>query len=370
MSMYADNLFDDDELSKKSNFEDTSSKRGQDGLYRIDMDKVKPENKKRGYKATLRFLPNFTEDPQYIKAYMGDRYNEDVKVALGPSFYNKVSHYLKFQDDAVKHLRAYYDDPTNINPLTQKPYTTEKWGPLAKTYFELDKSKNAILKERAALIKYNNKYFSYVLVIEDEQQPELEGQVMIFEYGKQVQEIIEMTQRGDVTGLEEKPFSLKVGLDFNLLAKKHTFKDNGSDVESRTYIHSSFDKERTPISLPKKLEDGTIKWVQVPLDENGNISAAHKEKIVKFLLKREHHLEDFAGKGWTEEQQKKVNDAIAYLTGKNTPSSNTSESSDNTEPEDFSFDSASSDDFDEDMGELNDSKATAGDVDDFDDMNF
>jgi len=369
--MYADNLFDDDELSKKTNFEDNSGKRGQDGLYRIDLEKVKPENKKRGYRAVLRFVPNFTEDPEYIKAYMVDKYNEDTKVALGPSFYNKVSHYLKLNDESVKHLSGYYDAPTNVNPNTQKPYSSEKWGPLAKTYFNLDKSKNAMLKERAKMIKYNNKFFSYVLVIEDEQQPELEGKVMIFEYGRQIQEIIEMVQRGDLTGMEEKPFSLKIGLDFTLIAKENSFKNNeGEEVKAPTYIHSSFDKERKPISLPKKQEDGSIKWVQVPLNEDGNISSAHKEKIVNFLLKREHHLEDFAGKAWTEEQQAKVNNAIAYLTGKqvvnSTSESTTNESSDTSEPEDFSFDDASTGDFESDE----DSSTEKVTDDEFDDMKF
>jgi hypothetical protein len=35
-------------------------------------------------------------------------------------------------------------------------------------------------------LKYSKKFYSYVLVIEDEQQPELVGKIMIMQYGKQL----------------------------------------------------------------------------------------------------------------------------------------------------------------------------------------
>jgi len=367
--MYTEELFDDEALDKKSSYDDGSGDRGQDGLYRIDLDKVSPENKQRGYRAKLRFLPNITDNPDYIKAYAGDKYNEDMKSALGPSSYEKITHYLRLGEiEGVKHLSGYYDDPTNINPKTQKPYTTEKWGPLAKTYFTLDKSKNALDKEKAKLIQYSKKYFSYVLVLEDEQQPELVGKIMILSYGKQIKDIIESERNGETTGISCNVFSLNKGKDFVLLAKEKTWKnDSGKEVTAPDYTKSRFYEDTSSISVPKKDENGNIiKWVQVPTDDNGKITPEHQGKIVSFLLSREHDLESFAGQGWDEEKEAKVNEAIDYLTGKtigNASSSNSSNSSEE-EPDDFSFDDVGSD------NETSSSKNDDDDDDDFDDLEF
>jgi hypothetical protein len=365
--MYTDELFDDEALEKKSTYDEGSSDRGQDGLYRIDLDKVSPENKQRGYRAKLRFLPNITDNPEFIKAYAGDKYNEDMKAAVGPSSYEKITHYLRLGEiEGVKHLAGYYDDPTNINPKTQKPYTTEKWGPLAKTFFALNKSKNALEVEKAKLIQYSKKYFSYVLVLEDEQQPELEGKIMILSYGKQIKDIIESERNGETTGISCNVFSLNKGKDFVLLAKEKTWKnDAGNDVKAPDYTKSRFYEDTTPISLPKKDENGKIvKWITVPT-EDGKIAATHQDKIASFLLSREHQLEDFAGQAWDEEKQGKVNEAIDYFTGKVSGNATSTSQSSTTEeePDDFSFDDVSSE---EEVSE----STSMDDDDDFDDLEF
>jgi hypothetical protein len=360
--MYSEDLFDDEKLEKKSTFEDNSGERGQDGLFRIDLDKVSPENKNRGYRAELRFLPNFTDNPELVKTYAGEKWTEDLKVAVGPSHYQKVSHFLNFQREELSHLKGFYDDPTNINPKTQKSYTTEKWGPLAKTYFELKKSNNAIAQEKAKLIKYNNKYFSYVLVMKDEQQPELEGKIMILSYGKQIKDIIESEWNGEKTGERCNVFSLNKGKNFVLLAKEKTFTNGeGKEVTAPDYTKSSFYETPTSISLPRKDGSG---FVQVPTDENGKIKREHQEKIVNFLLSREYQLEDFAGQPWDENTQAKVSEAIDYLTGK--ASSLAKASSKQEEIDDFSFDEVSSDD--EEM--VTETSSSSDDDVDFDDLDF
>ena len=366
---YNQDLFNDEALDKKSSYEVKTNDRGQDGLYRVDMDKVSPQNKNRGYRSVLRFLPNITEDPVYVKAFTGDRYTEEITTALGPSHYEKITHYLNIQNEGLSHLKGYYDDPTNINPVTQKPYTTSKWGPLAITYFTLDKSKNAIARQKAKMIKYSKKYFSYVLVLEDEQQPELVGKIMILSYGKQIKDIIEMERNGEISGIECNVFKLHSGKDFVLLAKNKSFSIDGKEITAPDYTMSGFNSNNTSIKLPK-WEDGQLtKWVQIPLDENGRIKPDHLAKITKFLLSRDVELESFAGKEWTDEQQTKVSDAIDYLTGK-TSAASASQSNDNTEVDDFSFDDVGSSDTKEPAtADVSDGDFDDGD-DDFDDLDF
>tara|TARA_R110000772_G_scaffold20466_2_gene56710 strand:+ start:29596 stop:30693 length:1098 start_codon:yes stop_codon:yes gene_type:complete len=365
--MYTEDLFNDEALDKKSSYEVKSTDRGQDGLYRVDMEKVSPQNKNRGYRSVLRFLPNISEDPTFVKAFTGERYTEEVTTALGPSHYEKVTHFLNIQNENLTHLKGYYDCPTNVNPVTQKPYTTSKWGPMAITYFTLDKSKNALARERAKMIKYSKKYFSYVLVLEDEQQPELVGKIMILSYGKQIKDIIELESSGAQTGIKSNVFKLHSGKDFVLLAKNKTFSIDGKDITAPDYTMSRFNADKTSIRLPKWEDGELIKWVQIPLNEEGKIKKEHLEKITKFLLSREVELESFAGKDWDEEMQAKVTEAIDYLTGKTI--TNTSTSNDQTEVDDFTFDDVS--DKSESKSELATSDISDDDDDDdFDDLDF
>lgn len=380
---YTEDLFNDDALDKKSSYDEKATDRGQDGLYRIDMDKVSPKNKNRGYKSVLRFLPNISNNPEYVKAFTGDRYNVDLKTALGPSHYEKVTHYLNIQNESLSHLKGYYDDPTNINPLTQKPYISNKWGPLAIAYFTLDKSTNALAKQRAKMIKYSKKYFSYVLVLEDEQQPELVGKIMILSYGTQIKNIIEMEKNGEVSGIQCNVFKLHSGKDFVLLAKNKSFSIDGKEITAPDYTMSGFNSNNSSIKLPKWEDGKLVKWVQIPLNEEGKIKPEHLEKITNFLLSREVELESFAGKEWTEDQQEKVTDAIDYLTGKvsESKSNSKSNSKDNTQVEDFSFDELGSggdddddDSFDEKPKKVRESVSANDDEfddgDEFEDLDF
>ena len=131
--MYSDDLFNDKALEEKSSFQEKNTERSQDGLYRIDLSKVTLENKKRGYRSVLRFLPNITDDQKYIRAYAGDRYNEDLKTALGPSYLEKVSHYLDIKEESMSNVKGWYDDPTNINLVTGQKFKDKS--PLAQNIF-------------------------------------------------------------------------------------------------------------------------------------------------------------------------------------------------------------------------------------------
>ena len=361
--MINQDLFSDESLSKKSNFDQGKGERAKDGLYRVDLSKVSSDNKKRGYKARLRFLPNLTTKKEYLPAFMGSDYTEDAEGALGPSFYSKVTHYLNITKEELSHLRGFYDDPTNINPLTGKPFTTDNYGPLATLYFKLDGSNNSVMKEKAKMIRYQKKFFSYVLVIEDEQQPELEGRIMIFEYGKQIQSIIEDEKEGTI-GDKCDIFSPYVGKDFILVAKENSFTDanTGKEVNAADYTKSKF-VEVSPLKIRTK--SGELK--ELPLNENGKFAPEHFQKFTEFLLDRDVELEDWAGKAWTEEQQAKVSEAIDYFTGK-TPTMSVPKS----KVEDFSFDAASdSPDFtDEDFNDSESTTKTVGADSDFGDLDF
>lgn len=307
-----DDLFNDSTLDNTMSFlDEKKSTKTADGLYRVDMSKVK--DKKRGYRAEIRFLPNITKNPELVKKYLGERWNEDSIEAIGPSAIDKVSHYVNIRQ--LPELKGYYDSPKNFgNKCT-----------LTDTYYALMNSKNALLMEKAKMLNYSKKYFSYVLIMKDEQQPEYEGKIMIFQYGKQIKDKLAAEKNGEITGEPCNVFNLQTGKDFRLIVKEI---DTG-DATFPDYKMSGFKEATSSISLPTS--DG---FKNIPL-EDGKIPANLQDKVKQFLMTRDVQLEDFGPRELSEEQQEKISQIVAYLTGNSATSTATMNEA---TVDDFTFD--------------------------------
>ena len=261
---------------------------GDDGLYRVDLTKAKDKK----WRSVIRFLPNLTKDGK-----------------VGQSAIEKISHYVNIK--SAKELSGFFDSPRNFN---------EKC-PLTDLYYNLTNSKNAILVEKAKSLQYSKKYYSYVLVLEDP-RPELVGKIMIFQYGKTIKDKIAAERTGEVSS-PCNVFDLSAGKDFVLLVNEI----QTGDETYPDYKKSQFKPETTPLQLYKNGEFRSVPLVDGKIDPNV------QGKVREFLLSRGHDLEEFGPKKLTEQDHAKINDIIAFLTGKvsapaqSTPSSN-----------DFSFD--------------------------------
>jgi hypothetical protein len=272
-------------LDSKMDFLNEKKNVNSDGIYRIDLSKAK--DKKKGYKSVIRFLPNLTKDSK-----------------VGQAAIEKIAHYVDIKNQ--KELSGWFDSAKNFN---------EKCA-LTDLYYSMVNSKNAILQEKAKCLKYTKKYYSYCLVIEDEQQPELVGKVMIFQYGKTIKDKIAAERNGEITGVPCNVFDLSQGKDFVILVKEIST----GDESYPDYKNSMFRPEMT--SLPIFMEDkGVFKNVPVV---DGKVDPRAQQMVKDFLMKRDHDLEEFAPKKLTEEQLVKVNQITAFLTGKSTPSFNSS----------------------------------------------
>ena len=273
-----DSLFNSGGLNDKQDFLNEKSAKNADGIYRIDLDKVK--DKKRGWKSVIRLLPNLTKDG-----------------VLGQSAIEKITHYVDIKNN--KDLSGYFDSPKNF----------EEKCPLSDLFFQMENSKNAILMEKAKCLNYSKKYYSYCLVIEDEQQPELVGKIMILQYGKQIKDKILAEKNGDITGEQCTVFDLASGKDLVFIAKETTG-PNGKIVPE--YNSSAF-KTNTS-SLPIWNEDKRA-FKNAPLVD-GNIDPKFRKIITDFLMKRDFELENFAPQRLTEAQQAKISEITNYLLGK------------------------------------------------------
>ena len=303
-------------LDSKMDFLNDKKAVNSDGIYRVDLTKVK--DKKKGYKSVIRFLPNLTKEGK-----------------VGQSAIEKITHYVDIKN--AKELSGWFDSPKNFN---------EKC-PLTDLYYTMQNSKNAILQEKSKCLKYSKKYFSYVLILEDEQQPEYVGKIMIFQYGKTIKDKIQAERNGEISGVPCNVFDLASGKDFVILVKEIST----GDETYPDYKNSMFKPEITSLPI---YSDKTNSFKNVPVAD-GRVDARAQATVKEFLFKRDHELEEFAPKKLSEEQHTKINEITSFLTGKSTSSFNSSKE---TKP--------SSDDFElEEVVSSGTKEAASADEDDF-----
>lgn len=291
-----DDLFNGGLDSKMSFLNDQKTTTNNDGIYRVDLSKCK--DKKIGYKSTVRFLPNLTKEGK-----------------VGESAVDKITHYVDIKNP--RELAGWFDSPKNFS---------EKCA-LTDLYYTMQNSKNAILMEKSKQLKYSRKYYSYVLVIDDEQQPELVGNIMIFQYGKTIKDKIIAEKNGDISGVSCNVFDLTKGKDFRLIVKEI----QTGDETYPDYKMSMFKPETTSLPIYFK-EKGVFK--NAPLID-GKINPDAQGKIRDFLLDRAHDLEEFAPKKLSEEQQSKITEITNFLTGKASSSFTKTESKATSDDFDF-----------------------------------
>lgn len=298
MANETDDLFNGS-LDSKMSFLNEQKATNNDGIYRVDLKLAK--DKKRGWRSVVRFLPNL---------------NKDGKV--GESAIEKITHYVDIKQP--RELAGWFDSPKNFN---------EKCA-LTDLYYTMQNSKNAILMEKSKQLKYSKKYYSYVLVLEDEQQPELVGKILIFQYGKTIKDKISAERNGEISGVSCNVFDLSAGKDFVLVVKEI----QTGDETYPDYKMSMFKGETS--SLPIYFKEKQA-FKNAPLVD-GKIDPAAQGKIREFLVDREHDLEEFSPKRLDEQQQAKITEISNFLTGKTSASFNTGSKEAKATSDDFTFD--------------------------------
>lgn len=250
--------------------------RNSDGIYRPSLEDAK--DKREGYKATFRFLKNFKKDG-----------------TVGSSAIEKHLHYAKLKNHTD--LAGYYDCRKN----------TESECPLCNTYWTLSKSKNAADQEKAELLKRSTKYYSYVLVIEDENHPEMVGKIMVFSYGYKIREKINAQWKGELDGKKCNIFDLANGKDFRLIIKENKTPEG---------VFPNYDSSQFLEIFPIKINGKTIPVTYDEAKKKNIITNQQVQEGLKtFLLKREHELEEYESKAWDDTTIDKVNKIVSIVSG-------------------------------------------------------
>ena len=261
-----------DNVDAQSETLDFLEKKGSslDGIYR-----PKVTDKKKGYNATIRFLPNLSKEGKVLQSAI-----------------EKHQHYVDFKNHPE--LMGYYDCMKNFVDKCD----------LCTMYWKLRNSKNATDVEKAELIGRNTKYYSYILVIEDEQNRELEGKIMIYPYGYKIKEKIK--DQKDGINSEKIPcnvFDLANGKDFNLVIKI---------LGDFPNYDSSYFSEVSPIKIQGKKAPVEV---DPKTGKNKIVMPKVREKITNFLMERTVNLEDHLAIEWTSEDRYKVSQVLEVLVG-------------------------------------------------------
>lgn len=249
-------------------------KRNDDGIFRPDPKDGDPD---KGYVATVRFLPNFTKDE-----------------TVGDSAMEKLTHYIKIEGH--DEINGALDCNKNFGDAC----------PICNTYWKLKNSRSVADQAKAGLINRSISYYSYILILEDEQNKENVGKIMIFQYGVKIANKIKEEKMG-MYGEKSNVFDLAEGKDFLLVLKKVG--------EWNNYDSSKF-LDKKPLTLRGK--DGSEKIM--PTEEsNGRITIASKarSKVKEFLLKRDYDVEKFEPKAWGDEDHQRANRVVNILSGVN-----------------------------------------------------
>jgi hypothetical protein len=275
--------------------------KNQDGIYRPNV-KDAADPKGAGYKATIRFLRNVYLDGS----------------GIGTAAIKKHVHYVKPEGSLEDYpdLTGYYDCEKNISQQTPCP--------LCQTYWKFYKSNNQADVVKSGLIKRSTKFYSYIMVIEDEQHPELVGKILVYPYGPKIKAKINSEITGDVTGEKCNVFDFVTGKDFRLIIKvvATPSADGRNKIDMPNYDTSTF----LPSSPIKIWNEKANKFVTPPTveDENGKIVLSDKKwqaKIKEVLMSRPAtvNLEDHAPKkdGWDDARRANVDKIIQILNGSN-----------------------------------------------------
>lgn len=229
------------EKKTTSEFYSPSADKGRDGVY----------------KALIRFLPN-VHNPAYSKI---------------------MKYYVWLEDPS-----------TNEGFSVDCPSTVSKPSILKDMYWKLKNSESVRDQELAQeAFGRVESHYALVQVIKDQNQPELEGKIMIYKFGAKINQKIEAQLKPEF-GAPVNPFDLFNGRVFSLhIVKK---------MKWNNYDQCEFVGDRTPIELDGK-----------PIQQ----TKEDMERVTKWLKEESTDISKYAYKEWDQELTNKVHNVIKKI---------------------------------------------------------
>jgi hypothetical protein len=214
-------------------------------------------------------------------------YPEDGKDGVYKSLIRFVPNPANAAKSKIHKYYVYLKDPASGNSFSVDcPSTVGKKSILKDLFWKLKNSHSAADQELAKSFSRKEDYYSLVQVVQDKNKPELEGKILIFKFGKKLNDLIEAQLQPEY-GDSCNPFDLFEGREFAVHVRKVG--------EWNNYDLCSFVGERTPIKI-----NG------VGMQKNQN----DMKSILDYLNEGPKNLASFDYKDWDDELTEKVHGVI------------------------------------------------------------
>ena len=199
-----------------------------------------------------------------------------------------------YLEDPIEGKGKYVDCPTSIGQPS----------PLHDMYWKLKNSDDVRKKEQAKIFSRNKRYFALIQVIKDKNAPELEGKILVWQFGKKIFDkydaiVHPVSELDGVDVNPNNPFDLFEGRPLQLTITKVSGYPN--------YDQSKF----LDTSYPMVLSEGE--------GENKKLTkittSTDKNLIVDFLKTNSPDLSKYEFKPWDEDTKNYVNKIISFVNG-------------------------------------------------------
>jgi len=195
-----------------------------------------------------------------------------------------------------------------VDPISQKgrfidcPSSVGKPSLLQDMYWKLKRSESVQQQKAAEIFSRRHAYASLIQVIKDENNPELEGKILVWRYGKKIWDKINAELK-PIIGNPHNPFDLIKGKVFALIITEVSGFNN--------YDQSKFLDKTVGLCMPDA--QGKL----VPINEKTD-----KATVLEFLKEQSPDLNKYGFKEWDSDVYEYVNSVITQVVGENNISIN------------------------------------------------
>jgi len=205
--------------------------------------------------------------------------------------------YKNPKKSVIEKWTGWMEDPTTgKGRYVDCPSSIGQDSPLFRMWKKLKDSENPYEREMSKMFSRRLNCYCLVQIVKDTQNPELEGKIKVFKFGKKLKDKIEAELNPEI-GEPKDPFNLLKGRRFVLHITKQGEWDN--------YDNSKFDGEAYPVL---HTVDGNIDLREAVKD------ADIKKKAAEWIEKNSPNLEDFGFKEWDDDTTDLVNAVIRSVT--------------------------------------------------------
>jgi len=149
------------------------------------------------------------------------------------------------RNSLVKKYVHWLTDASGNGRLVDSPSSVGESCPIAEVFFKLRNSDSAVDRKMSEKLKRREQYYSLIKVIKDPQNPDLEGQYMIYKFGYKIKEKIDAELKPNF-GEPTQVFDLFAGKNFELVITRQG-EYNNYDTSKFSSSTSSITINGTPV---------------------------------------------------------------------------------------------------------------------------